>query len=250
MRRLILVILTLATGLAACTTVPATTSVPASTKTPLAQPPQNDPPATLAPTTAYTPIPTVDFVSYLVTQAYQNYTPEPPATDTAEPPTPVVYSGPVVAASPTAVISTASSVYLNEPIQIANAVNTADCKIRNVGNCTPAMKTGISTYFTWTFGVQSSQIFSWGQAAVVIVRDGQQIVWTQVGNGLQRPPGKDKGWTLRAGQKAEFRAGLEKLQPGHYTARLAMCTLSPTECNAGQGWQNVGGEAIDFVITP
>ncbi len=199
-----------------------------------------------------TPEPTFDFPSYLLTQAYAAYTPAPSETPLAAPAvtaTRVPDNLFIFTATP-APTSASTSVILIEPIQIPNAVNTADCKISRVGDCAPTMNAGVNLFFTWKFGVRGSESFSWGNAAVVVVRDGAQFRWTQVGNGLVKPPGIDQGWSLRVGQMAEFRAGLEKAQPGHYTARLLMCALSPIECNAGQGWQNVGGEAIDFVITP
>jgi hypothetical protein len=143
-----------------------------------------------------------------------------------------------------------ASAIISEPIVLTNAVNTADCKIRNMGDCTPTMPVGTDLYFTWTFGYHSPQRFTWGNAAVIITRDGQPFVWTQVGNGLKKPPPKDVGWILSNGQTAEFRAGMEDVQPGAYKAWLVMCTLSPFECNDGKGWQEVGGDTINFVITP
>lgn len=191
----------------------------------------------------------------LVTQAYMQVTPAPQTTQS--PPaetTPVSVPSDIARLlTPTATLDPApASVIFSEPILITNAVNTADCKIRNFGDCTPTMRSGETLFFTWTFGVRGAGTFDWGQAAVAITRDGQAFKWAQVGNGLVRPPTADtnESWTLQVGQSAKFAAGLEDAQAGYYTAQLVMCTLSPNECNAGQGWQNVGGEAINFVVTP
>jgi len=255
---LFLLLVIIAVVAAACSPAPTLPSV-AATPT-LAG--SATPAPTRRPTTepvGYTPLPTRDLINDLVTLAYTLVTPAPrrtqtPATVAASPTTTVTGSN--RSATSTAPLNTAPSsviiadVIIAEPILIQNAVNTADCKIRNIGDCTPTMKSGVDLYFTWRFGVETSGVFQWGQAAVVITKDGQPLTWTQVGNGLVRPPGKDVGWKLTAGKTAEFRAGMEDVTPGSYTARLVMCTLSPIECNANQGWQNVGGEAITFVIVP
>ena len=234
------------------TTGGASTNAPAPTSTPF--PPTAA--GTATPEVGYTPPPTRDVIGELVTQAYILVTPAPrstqPPTTTAMPLT--VPPGINRLLTPTATLNPApGSVIVSEPILIANAVNTADCKIRDVGNCTPTMREGVTVYFTWTFGVRGAGTFDWGQAAVVITRNGQALKWTQTGNGLvRRPPDpeKNESWTLLVGQMAEFRAGLENAQPGYYVARLLMCRLSMAECNQGQGWQNVGGDAINFVVTP
>jgi len=229
-----------------------------------APPPTNTARATSLPVTleatpphqaSRTPIPTVDFVSQLVTLAYQSVTltpraPELPAT------TAVANNTSTNAASfPTATATlnpAPASVVFSEPIQIANAVSTADCKIRKVGDCTPVMPASETLFFTWTFGVKGEGTFQWGQAAIAVTRDGETIQWTQTGNGLARPPNPDKNesWTLLVGQSAKFAGGLENAKPGYYTARLMMCLLSMNECNEGQGWQPVGGESINFLVTP
>ena len=200
--------------------------------------------------------PIQDVISMLVTQAYFQVTPIPQVTQSPLSTAATAATVPENIArllTPTATLDPApDSVIFSEPILIANAVNTADCKIRNVGNCTPAMQAGVTLFFTWTFGVQGAEAFNWGQAAVAITRDGQPLSWTLVGNGLVLSPdsAKNQSWTLQVGQAAQFRAGLENAQRGYYTARFLMCMLSPNECSAGQGWQNVGGEAINFVIGP
>ncbi len=202
-----------------------------------------------------TPVPTVDFVSLLVTQAYQSVTLRPRITESPTA-TAAINSTSANAASrptPTATLNPAPAfVIFSTPIQIANAVSTADCKIRKGGDCAPIMAAGQTLFFTWTFGVRGEGSFQWGQAAIVVTRDGETIQWTQAGNGLVRPPDPDKNesWTLNVGQSAEFAGGLENAQPGYYTARLMMCLLSMSDCNAGKGWQPVGGESINFLITP
>lgn len=244
-----IVLLITASVAAACVTAPTSTVQPAASPAGSATPVP-----TRRPTTApvgYTPAPTRDLINGLVTLAYTIVTPaprrtEPPVTVTVSP---AVSGGRQV--TPSAPINTGSaSVILSEPILIQNAVNTADCKIRNIGDCAPIMKEGVDLYFTWTFGVTTSGVFQWGQAAVVITKDGQPLTWTQVGNGLVRPPGENRGWRLTAGKTAEFRAGMEDATPGSYTARLVMCTRPPDDCNANMGWQNVGGDSINFLVTP
>jgi hypothetical protein len=194
-------------------------------------------------------------ISELVTQAYILLTPAPRSTQP-----PLLTAGavstlpPNVAAllTPTATLNPApASVIFSEPILIPNAVNTADCKIRNGGDCAPMMQADTTLFFTWTFGVRGATPFEWGQAAAVITRNGQPFKWTQVGNMARVPnPDKNESWTLNVGETAAFSAGLDNAQPGYYAARLVMCRLSLAECNQGQGWQNVGGDTINFVITP
>lgn len=190
----------------------------------------------------------------LVTQAYRQFTPAPQMTQSSPSTAATSVTVPSDIArllTPTATLNPApASVIVGEPILIANAVNTADCKIRKAGDCTPTMPAGETLFFTWTFGVEGGVTFNWGQAAVVITRNGQAFKWTQVGNVLGQVPDSNESWTLLNGQTAKFTAGLDNAAPGYYTARLVMCPLSPDKCDAGQGWQNVGGEAINFVITP
>jgi hypothetical protein len=133
---------------------------------------------------------------------------------------------------------------------IPNAVNTAECEIRKVGDCTPAMARDVTLFFTWTFGVRGSEPFQWGNAAVIVERDGQPFKWSQTNNGLQPPPKKDEPSRLLTGQQARFAAGLDEAEPGVYTARLTMCLAPVADCNAGIGWQDVGGDVITFVIAP
>jgi hypothetical protein len=198
--------------------------------------------------------PTQDMISLLVTQAYSQVTVTPRATEPVLVTSTPTLQSPINIAhfsTPTPTQASAlASVIFSEPVQITNAVNTADCKIRGVGDCTTTMQAGNTLFFTWTFGVQGPQSFSWGQAAVVVARNGETYTWTQTGNMLVSAPDstKDEYWTLAVGQSAQFAGSLDNPEPGQYTARLMMCTLSPAECNAGQGWQNVGGAAIRFVI--
>jgi hypothetical protein len=188
-------------------------------------------------------------VSYLVTQAYANTTPEPAATLA-----PATTEAPVtVGSAPTATATTASapqSLITSEPVAIPNAVNTATCLVSGVGPCSPTLPKGASLFFTWTFGVRGSQPFTWGNAAVSITRDGAPFQWSQVGNGLLPAPKENESALLRVGDHAEFRAGTENIQPGLYTAHLVMCTLTPVDCSAGNGWQNVGGDVINVLIVP
>ena len=254
MSRLFSTMVIISVGLAACGTAPAPTTIRAPTDAPATAVPATDSPtSTAAPTTSLTAAPTLGFTDYLLTQAYSAFTPQAAPTEIVVTPTATHTGGSVAAtATPAQAVPAAASLYLAEPIQIPNAVNSADCKIRDLGDCTTTMPPGVTVFFTFTFGVAGAEKFSWGNAAVVVARDGQQFAWSQVGNGLVTAPDftKNESWTLNVGQQAEFRSGLENIQPGHYTARLAMCTLSPDECDAGQGWQNVGGDAIDFVINP
>ena len=89
----------------------------------------------------------------------------------------------------------------------------------------------------------------WGMAAVSIDKDGQSYRWFEANNGLKPPPEEDESPKILNGENAEFRAGLDNLPPGSYTARLMMCQLTPAECLAGSGWQAVGGQSIQFTIT-
>ncbi len=98
--------------------------------------------------------------------------------------------------------------------------------------------------------MRGSQPFIWGNAAVSITRDGAPFQWSQEGNGLLPSPKENESALLCVGDHAEFRAGTKNIQPGSYTARLVMCTLTPADCNAGKGWQNVGGDVINFLIAP
>jgi len=210
--------------------------------------------ATTTPPPARTSPPTQDVISMLVTQAYMQFTPAPQTTQSSSSTaatSAIVPSDIARLLTPSATLNPGpASVIVGEPILIANAVNTADCKIRKVGDCVPTMQAGETLFFTWTFGVEGGVTFNWGQAAVVITRNGQAFKWTQVGNVLGQIPDTNESWTLLNGQTVKFTAGLDNAEPGYYTARLVMCTLSPDECDAGRGWQNVGGEAISFVVTP
>jgi len=258
MRRFIPIILAASVVLAACgTNAPTQTTVrPTTVAASPSEVATDGAVPTLAPTTNYTPAPTADLGAYLLTQAYAAFTPQASATPLAVTPqasatvaTTHVASGPLPTATP--VTPTAVPVlYVKEPIQIPDAFNTADCKIRDFGDCTVTMQSGITVFLTYTFDVASTH-FNFGDAAVVTTKDGQQFSWTQSGNSLVKPPDftKDETWSLNAGQQAVFNAGLENLQPGHYTSRLYICTGTPQQCSAGQGWQSAGGEAVNFIIS-
>lgn len=202
------------------------------------------------------PVATQDFISLLVTQAYSQVTLTPHATQVAPTEAATAMDIPAGIAqylTPTPTLDPApASVIFTKPIQITNAVNAADCKIRSVGDCTTVMQAGNTLFFTFTFGVEGAQSFKWSDAAVVVTRNGAAYTWSQTGNMLVKAPDftKDESWTLNVGQSAKFAGSLDNAQPGSYTAELMMCTLSPEECSAGQGWQSVGGEAIHFVIEP
>jgi hypothetical protein len=213
----------------------------------------------LTPPGPRTPAPTLDLGAFLLTEAFAGHT--PPATTGVEStaatapatapaggtlnPLPTLAGTPLNAptAAPTLVIA-------SSPVLIPNAVNTATCKIRNLGDCTPSMARGVTLFFTWTFGVQGSETFQWGNAAVIVDRDGQPFKWSQANNGLRPPPKEGESSRLLTGQQAEFRAALESAEPGAYTARLTMCLNPVADCNAGTGWQDVGGDTIQFVIRP
>jgi hypothetical protein len=257
MRRIIPIALAAALSLAACGTPP-TQRVSQPTQAPAAtQIPATDAPVpTLEPTTVYTPVPTQDLQSYLLTQAYSAFTPQASATPLTTEVAPTVAAtarpasgGPAPTATP--VTPTAVPVlYPAETVQIPNAYNTAQCEIRNFGDCTVTMSSGVTVDLTYTFDVAGNQ-FTFGDAAVVTTKDGKQYAWSQSGNSLVKPPDftKDESWVLNGGQQAEFHTGLENLQPGHYTARLYICTGTPQQCSAGQGWTNVGGQVVNFTIS-
>jgi hypothetical protein len=261
MRRILTVLVIATIGLAACGQAPAPITSPVRTTTVVSTdaPAATDgPTATSAPTAAAAALPTQDFSSYLLTQAYSAFTPQPGATEIVVTPTATATraAGGSAASGGRATTAPATALpaglYVAEPIQIPKAVNSAACTIRNQGDCTKTMPAGVTVDFVFTFGYSANQTFSWGDAAISVSRDNKQIAWSQVGNMFSKPPDftKNESWSIKVGQTAQFAYGMEKLQPGHYTARLAMCTATPQECSAGQGWQNVGGDAIDFVITP
>lgn len=257
MRRLIPIALAASLALAACGAPPTQTATRPTQTSAATNVPATDAPApTLEPTTVYTAAPTQDLQSYLLTQAYSAYTPQATATPltTEVAPTVAATSRPASGEPlPTATPVTPTAVpvlYPSEPIQITNAYNTATCEIRDFGDCTVNMSSGVTVYLTYTFDVAGNQ-FNFGDAAVVTTKDGAQYAWSQSGNSLVKPPDftKDETWTLSGGQQAEFHAGLENLQPGHYTSRLYICTGTPQQCSAGQGWTSVGGQVVSFTIT-
>jgi hypothetical protein len=207
---------------------------------------------------AFTPIPTYDVVSKLVTQAYALYTPTPGAAATkavATTPAPSNTSGgAVIVATPVPssnVIIVPSNVIVNETNNFPNFSNKATCGINRMGDCTPLIKANQDVYFTWTFTNNSTRLFLYGDAMIVINRDGQTFAQMQSNNGRgQLPPDKNAKWQLVVGDFAVFRAGVDKIQPGAYAARLQICQNDPVDCRAGLGWQNAGGEYINFTVTP
>jgi len=210
--------------------------------------------------TAFTPIPTYDVVSKLVTQAYALYTPTPGSAATKAPAaTAVATAAPsnsgALDPAPTAVggiIVVPSSVIVSETVNFANFTNTATCGIKQIGDCTPLMKPNQDIYMTWKFTNNSVRTFTYGDAMVTIVRDGQAFANIQTVNGATRtlPPDKGAKWELKVGEIAEFRAGIDKTQAGTYNARLMICTNTPADCSAGNGWQRVGGSYVNFTVAP
>ncbi len=263
MRRLTIIMLIMTLGLAACGAPPTQRAAPTSSNSsqggaPTTEPSTDVPVPTLEPTTAYTPGPTTDFSAYLLTQAYAAYTPQASATELPTTPFPATQT-PVIGTSSGGLAATAAptqppapvSLILQEPTQIPTSYITADCKIRDIGDCTSSMSSGITVFLQYTFSV-AGQKYSWGNAAVTTTKDGQQYAWQLVGNALlkkQPDATKNEMNTMTPGGTAIFNAGLGNLQPGHYTARLAICPNTPDLCSAGVGWQNVGGQAVNFVIT-
>jgi len=203
-----------------------------------------------------TPQPTFDFQGFILTQAYSKFTSMPGAT-AVPPPTNVTQSQSSVAVTSSVPLATATphfsapaSVIVSGPVAIANAINTAECVINGVGACTSTIAEGASVYFTWHFGVQGSQAFKWGNAAVVVQKDGQQFKWFQANNTAKPPPAAGQISTLAVGDQALFRGGLDNVQPGSYSAKLVICQASVEECDAGTGWQDVGGDTVQFVVNP
>lgn len=210
---------------------------------------------------AFTPIPTYDVVSKLVTQAYALYTPTPGSAATKAPAATAVAPAapsntgavdPAPAAAGATIIIVPSNVIVNGSVNFANFTNTATCSIKLIGDCTTLMKQNQDIYFAWRFTNNSVRTFTYGEASVIIVRDGQGFANTPTSNTLtrNRPPDKDAKWELKVGESAEFRAGIDKIQPGAYSAYLMICTNVPADCRAGNGWQRTGGETIIFTIAP
>ena len=211
--------------------------------------------------TAFTPIPTYDVVSKLVTQAYALYTPTPGSAATKAPaatavataaPSNTGNSDPVPTAAGATIIIVPSNVIVGGSVNFANFTNTATCVIKQIGDCTPMMKPNQDIYLAWRFTNNSVRTFTYGDASVIIVRDGQGFANTPTSNTLtrNRPPDKDAKWELKVGESAEFRAGIDRIQPGAYSAYLMICTNVPADCRAGNGWQRAGGETITFTIAP
>ena len=210
--------------------------------------------------TAFTPIPTYDVVSKLVTQAYALYTPTPAsaatnaATATAGA-TAIPSNSGNTDLAPSAsgeIIIAPSSVIVNESINFTNFTNNATCSIKLIGDCTTVMKPNQDIYMTWKFTNNSARTFNYGDTSVLIVRDGQTFANMQTVNGLTRtlPADKDAKWELKVNEIAEFRAGIDKIQAGAYTAHLMICTNVPADCRAGNGWQRVGGNYVNFTVAP
>lgn len=225
------------------------------------------------------PLPTGDIVSLLVTQAYAEVnapTPNIPAAQATATAFADPFAGltsnatPVPGGSGSGLVSTGSGVTSNllvtptafapapaqvinaRAITIPNAVNTATCTVQGVGLCTPTITAGNTVFMNWQFGVQGSQQFRWTRALIVITRDGGGFQTVPVADGRNpNPPDESKGepWILNVGATAEFRAGIENIQPGYYTAQLRVCLLEPDECDLGRGWQDVGGDTIQFLVT-
>jgi hypothetical protein len=236
-----------ALALAACGGTGGTPPVTQVVELPTQSAATNLPPPTATVAVPNTPVPTMDFRSYLLTQAYSMYTPDatstlppaPTATATFVPGTGGVIANPTTVPSPAPI----TSVYINEPVLLPNAVTEVTCEIRNIGDCVPTMPKGTSTYFNWKFGV------SYGEAAISIERNGQSLRWFLTSDGLKPPPeDEDDSVILLNGENAEFRAGLDNLDTGSYTAHLYICPLTPAECLAGNGWQKVGGQSVQFTI--
>lgn len=210
---------------------------------------------------AFTPIPTYDVVSKLVTQAYALYTPTPGSAATKAPAATAVATAaplntgavdPAPAAAGATIIIVPSNVIVNGSVNFANFTNTATCVIKLIGDCTTLMKPNQDIYMTWKFTNNSTRTFTYGDASVTIVRDGQAFANMQTINGATRilPPDKDAKWELKVGDSAEFRAGVDKIQAGSYNARLMICTNVPADCRAGNGWQLVGGGYVNFTVAP
>lgn len=273
-KRILAFLVPLALIAAACQSGPAPTGTPRAGRTRTrvaADVTQNAPEATatLAATSdtagsqelTSTPPATQDLQSYILTQAYSQYTPI--ASLTPQPQTTGVVVSPAAGSqsslhitssipldTPTPHFDAPASVIVSGPVAIANAINTATCIINGVGDCTSTIPQGSAVYFTWNFGVQGSQAFSWGNAAVVVQKDGQPYKWFQANNTAKPAPADGQMSTLAVGDQAVFRGGIDNIQPGTYSAKLVMCLASVEECNAGTGWQDVGGDTVQFVVNP
>jgi hypothetical protein len=263
-KRFLAILISLMVLLAACQS-PAVTNTPrpgrTRTRVPSGSPttlPQDT--ATVAPTTAATdssaastPQPTFDFQGFILTQAYSKFTPPPGSTPQPQS-TIVTPSGAVTSSVPldtaTPHFSAPAAVIVSGPVSISNAINKATCVINGVGDCTPTISLGASVYVTWTLGIQGSQAFKWGNAAVVFQKDGKQFKWLQANNSAQKPPEAGQISTLAVGDQAIFRGGLDNIQPGAYSAKLVICLASVEQCNAGAGWQDVGGDTVRFAVNP
>lgn len=225
------------------------------------------------------PLPTGDVVSLLVTQAYAEVNAPTPdiagaqatATAFADPfasftsdatAVPGGSGGGLVTTgggvtsnllvTPTAFAPAPAQVISARAVTIPNAVNDATCTVQGVGLCTPTITAGNAVFMNWQLGVRGSQQFRWTRALIVITRDGGAFQSVPVADGRNpSPPDESKGepWILSVGATAEFRAGIENIQPGYYTAQLRVCLLEPDECDLGRGWQDVGGDTVQFLVT-
>lgn len=216
--------------------------------------------------------PLLDFdpVSVLVTQAYEEVGIDPDANNEAISATATAIADPLADVPGTPGSSTASGGYVSPLLvtptahapppplvampssaKIPNVVNTAKCLISNVGDCQPAMQSGVDLHFTWTFGVEGDKQLQWWQAVIIVTRDGQGFRTIWVGNSADPSPAapEDKAMSvINVGQVASFNGGIEDVEPGYYTAFLRMCLMEVPDCDDGRGWTDVGGETINFLI--
>lgn len=209
------------------------------------------------------PVPAIDLESQLVTQAYAEVevarasTPTPVleaqvanVSGVASTPASQPYVSPLLV-TPTPFAPAPPLVVQSHEVLIPRVVNRATCAIANVGECTPTMTAGVTLHLTWTFIEEGPESFGWWTAQVIVTRDGAPFLTHWAANGREtNPPDPEKGemWKLNVGEEAEFRAGLENVQPGYYTAQLRMCLMTGANCEVGRGWTMVGGDTIQFLI--
>lgn len=176
-------------------------------------------------------------------------------TSTASPavsagaPAPDQYVSPLLV-PPTPVAPPPAAVVQNSPVTIVGGRNTATCVIPGTGACPATMNAGTDVHLTWTFAVDSAESFEWWEAQIVITRNGETYAVHSARNGLDpvvRDPESTAKWTLAVGQSAEFRAGLDDLEPGIYAAYLRLC-LGGEPCGAGGAWTDVGGDTLHFLV--
>lgn len=224
---------------------------------------------------AVEPLPEIDFVGLLVTEAYANYDVNPTATPAANAflatPTATVavqpgtlsgeLMGPVegsayvspLLVTPTPFKPAPPLVIIPSSPLIAQAEVDAICTRPGIGDCLPTMVAGQDLYFTFQFKDESPKVFEYGASEVVIVRDGVGFATIISTNGRDPnpPPNEDDSnvmRTLAVGDTAEFRAGLEDIAPGYYEVRLRLCLMPRDQCELNRGWTYTGGEHIEFLI--